>query len=87
VCFVNRRHIVYELPWYGHILVYHQHSARDRSSSKVQSRLHVKSIEVGGWRDGSAVKSTDCSSEGPEFKSQQPHGVSQASIMKFDALF
>jgi hypothetical protein len=26
-----------------------------------------------GWRDGSAVKSTDCSSEGPEFKSQQPH--------------
>jgi hypothetical protein len=23
-----------------------------------------------GWRDGSAVKSTDCSSKGPEFKSQ-----------------
>ena len=22
-----------------------------------------------GWRDGSVVKSTDCSSEGPEFKS------------------
>jgi restriction endonuclease len=30
-----------------------------------------------GWRDGSMVKSTDCSSEGPEFKSQQPHGGSQ----------
>jgi hypothetical protein len=29
-----------------------------------------------GWRDGSAVKSTDCSSEGPEFKFQQPHGGS-----------
>jgi hypothetical protein len=27
-----------------------------------------------GWRDGSVVKSTYCSSEGPEFKSQQPHG-------------
>ena len=27
-----------------------------------------------GWRDGSVVKSTDSSSEGPEFKSQQPHG-------------
>jgi hypothetical protein len=26
-----------------------------------------------GWRDGSEVKSTDCSSKGPEFKSQQPH--------------
>jgi hypothetical protein len=23
----------------------------------------------GGWRDGSVAKSTDCSSEGPEFKS------------------
>jgi hypothetical protein len=29
--------------------------------------------EVVGWRDGSAVKSADCSSEGREFKSQQPH--------------
>jgi hypothetical protein len=27
-----------------------------------------------GWRDGLVVKSTDCSSKGPEFKSQQPHG-------------
>jgi hypothetical protein len=36
------------------------------------------------WRDGSAVKSTvDCSSEGPEFKSQQP----QPSVVRSDALF
>jgi hypothetical protein len=27
-----------------------------------------------GWRDGSAVKSTECSSRGPEFNSQEPHG-------------
>jgi hypothetical protein len=27
------------------------------------------------------VKSTDCPSEGPEFKSQQPHGGSQPSVM------
>jgi hypothetical protein len=40
-----------------------------------------------GWREGSAVKNTDCSSEGPEFKSQQPHGGSQPSIMRSDALF
>ena len=40
-----------------------------------------------GWRDGSAVNSTDCSSEGPEFKSQQPHGGSQPSVMGSDALF
>jgi hypothetical protein len=42
---------------------------------------------VGGWRDGLAVKSTDFSSEGPEFKSQQPCGGSQPSVMRFDALY
>ena len=40
-----------------------------------------------GWRDGSAVKSTDCIPEGPEFKSQQPHGGSQPPVMKSDTLF
>jgi hypothetical protein len=40
-----------------------------------------------GWWDGSAVKSANCSSKGPEFKSQQPHGGSQPSVMKSDALF
>ena len=33
-----------------------------------------------GWRDGSVVKRTDCSSKGPEFKSQKP------PIMRSDAL-
>jgi hypothetical protein len=37
-----------------------------------------------GWRGGSEIKSTDCSSEGPEFKSQQPHGGSQPSVMRSD---
>jgi hypothetical protein len=40
-----------------------------------------------GWRDTSVVKSADCSSEGPEFKSQQPHGDSQPFLMKSDTLF
>jgi len=39
-----------------------------------------------GLGDGSAVKSTDCSSRGPEFNSQQPHGGSQPSVMGSDAL-
>jgi hypothetical protein len=30
------------------------------------------------------VKSTDCSSRGPEFNSQQPHGGSQPSLMGSD---
>jgi hypothetical protein len=38
------------------------------------------------WRDSSGVKSTNCSSEGPEFKSQQPYGGSQPSVMLSDAL-
>jgi hypothetical protein len=54
-----------------------------------------------GWRDSSVVKSTDCgagemaqwvrapdcSSKGPKFKSQQPHGGSQPSVTRFDSLF
>jgi hypothetical protein len=39
------------------------------------------------WRDSSVVKSTDCSSRGPEFNSQQPHNGSQPSVMRSDALF
>ena len=41
------------------------------------------------WRGGSAVKSSGCSSRGPEFSSQpceQPHGGSQPSEMGSDAL-
>jgi hypothetical protein len=43
--------------------------------------------ELRGWWDGSAGKSTDCSSEGPKFKSQQPHGGSQPSVVTYDTLF
>jgi hypothetical protein len=39
------------------------------------------------WWDGSVVKSTDYSSKGSKFKSQQPHGGSQPSVTKSDALF
>jgi hypothetical protein len=42
---------------------------------------------IEGWRGGSAAKSTHCSSRGPEFNSQQPHGGSQPSVMRSDALF
>jgi hypothetical protein len=56
------------------------------STGKFHLKLSSKNI-FGGWRDGSVVKSTSCSSEGPEFKSQQPHGGSQPSVTKSDALF
>jgi hypothetical protein len=50
-------------------------------------RFLLKNQSTRGWRDGSAVKSIDCSSEGREFKSQQQHGGSQPSVMRSDALF
>jgi hypothetical protein len=33
------------------------------------------------------VRAPDCSSEGPVFKSQQPHGGSQPSVTRSNALF
>jgi hypothetical protein len=41
----------------------------------------IKRGKLGDWRDDSAVKSTDCSSTGPEVNSQQPHGSSEPSVM------
>jgi hypothetical protein len=43
--------------------------------------------QIWDWSDGSMVKSTDCSSKGPEFNSQQPRGGSQPSVMGSNALF
>jgi hypothetical protein len=47
----------------------------------------IKNVFSQGWRDGSAGKSTDCSSKCPELKSQQPYGGSQPPVMRCDALF
>ena len=52
----------------------------------VATSLHKKTAEKAGemaqW-----VRAPDCSSEGPEFKSQQPHGGSQPSVTRSDSLF
>jgi hypothetical protein len=42
---------------------------------------------IKGLEDGSKIKSTDCSSEVLKFKFQQPHGGSQPSVMRSEALF
>jgi hypothetical protein len=39
-------------------------------------------ISLFGADEMAQVKSTDCSSKGPEFKSLQPHGGSQPSVTK-----
>jgi len=56
---------------------------RAGKGGKHDKNIYIK--KVPGWRDGSVVKSTDCSSRGPEFKSQQPHGGSQPPVMGSDA--
>jgi hypothetical protein len=53
------------------------HLTKTHHDSKYNRRT-----QGGGWRDGSVVKSTDCSSRGSEFKSQQPHGGLQPSIVE-----
>jgi hypothetical protein len=49
---------------------------------KEQLKLHMGAGEMAQW-----VRAPDCSSEGLEFKSQQPHGGSQPSVIRSDSLF
>jgi hypothetical protein len=58
---------------------------REREGERV-FKLLSKRVDL-GWRDGSVVKSTDCSSRGPDFSSQQPYGDSQPSVIGSDAFF
>jgi hypothetical protein len=58
----------------------------DKLSLLAFSHEYIKILDRAGemaqW-----VRAPDCSSEGPEFKSQQPHGGSQPSVTRSDALF
>jgi hypothetical protein len=38
-------------------------------------------------RSGLVVKYSGCPSRGPEFNSQQPHGISEPSMMRSGVLF
>jgi hypothetical protein len=51
---------------------------QDKKAKKTKERKCKSKMR--GWRDGSVVKSTGCSSKGPRFNSQYPHGGSQLSI-------
>jgi hypothetical protein len=50
-----------------------------------ESGMLLKKIRAGEMAQW--VRAPDCSSEGPEFKFQQPHGGSQPSITRSDSLF
>jgi hypothetical protein len=66
---------------------YYPHGAQSMLHTVYRVRnWHIKRSaragEMAQW-----VRAPDCSSEGPEFKSQQPHGGSQPSVTRSDALF
>jgi hypothetical protein len=46
----------------------------------------IKMIVIGAGEMAQWVRAPNCSSKGPEFKSQQPHGGSQPSVTKSDSL-
>jgi hypothetical protein len=59
---------------------------RDPVSKQNKMKLILES-KLWGWRDGSVVRSTGCSSRGPEFNFHQPHGGSQPFVMGSNVLF
>jgi hypothetical protein len=50
------------------------------------SSLHFHLRNTGAGEMAQWVRAPYCSSEGLEFKSQQPHGGSQPSVMRSDSL-
>jgi hypothetical protein len=52
-----------------------------------KGEFNVKNKADGAGEMAQWVRASDCSSEGLEFKSQQPHGGSQPSVMRSDTLF
>jgi hypothetical protein len=58
------------------------YQALTHSLNEEQRKQDLGAGEMAQW-----VRAPDCSSEGPEFKSQQPHGGSQPSITRSDSLF
>ena len=60
----------------------HEPFSRHITQPEVLKNTFFRAGEMAQW-----VRAPNCSSVGPEFKSQQPHGGSQLSIMRSDALF
>jgi hypothetical protein len=67
----------------------HLSSPREKKKTKQTNKKNKTLLRkiYGAGEMAQWVRASDCSSEGPEFKSQQPHGGSQSSVMGSDALF
>jgi hypothetical protein len=55
--------------------------------TQTEVKLETKNLDAGAGEMAQRVRAPDCSSEGQEFKSQQPHGGSQPSVTRSDSLF
>jgi hypothetical protein len=64
--------------WQQHVIFFVSKYRTWLTSLERRGGQDVKDL---GWTDDSVVKSTDCSSRGPEFNSQKPHGGSQPLVM------
>jgi hypothetical protein len=64
----------------------HRHTYRQKIIS-IKISLFLKKTYMGAGEMAQWVRAPNCSSEGPEFKSQQPHGGLQPSVTRSDALF
>jgi hypothetical protein len=74
--------------WVCSILRVSKSKVMGESSPYLKHRLcQDKKHLLGAGEMAQWVRAPDCSSRGPEFKSQQPHGGSQPSVMRSDALF
>jgi hypothetical protein len=58
---------------------------KNKKQKKTFSYTQVEKLRAGEMAQW--VRAPDCSSEGPKFKSQQPHGGSQPPVMRSDDLF
>jgi hypothetical protein len=68
------------------VLLTTEPSLQPYSEIFLNTKLNMK-VSRGAGEMAQWVRAPDCSSEGPEFKSQQPHGGSQPSVTRSDALF
>jgi hypothetical protein len=68
-------------------VVVHFFNNQLRQEDKEFKNNKQKKIKTGTGEMAQWVRAPDCSSEGPKFKSQQPHGGSQPSATRSDALF
>jgi hypothetical protein len=74
----------------AHETILQQESRSPKEVAYMGQQGETQKKKKGGKKNpmwGSAVKSTECSFRDPEFNSQQPHGGSQPSVMRSDALF